>query len=108
MSLLYAWWPTLKHFISTSQTSTLPPLHCNDELVTDDTEKANLLNDYFRDQTLLDDSNVEVPFIQDYPVTSYLNDINLNSDEIRQVLKSLPIGKASGPDGKFSIASYYK
>ena len=93
------WWPTLKHFISTSQTSTLPPLQCNDELVTDDTEKANLLNDYFRDQTLLDDSNVEVPFIQDYPVTSYLNDINLNSDEIRQVLKSLPIGKASGPDG---------
>ena len=92
------WWPTLKHFISPGQKSTLPPLQSNDELIIDDFEKANLLNDYFRDQTILDEANVEVPDIQDYPLTSYLNDVNLNTDEVKLALKSLPIGKASGPD----------
>ena len=92
------WWPTLKHFISSGQKTTLPPLQCNDELIIDDFKKTNLLNDYFRDQTLLNDANVEVPNIQDYPVTSYLNDLNLITDEVTLALKSLPIGKASGPD----------
>ena len=40
--------------------------------------KSPLLNDYFRDQTLLNDRNVEVPVINDYPVTSYLNELYLN------------------------------
>ena len=39
-----------------------------------------------------------MPDIQNYPVTSYLNDLNLNIDEVTLALKSLPIGKASGPD----------
>ena len=92
------WWPTLKYFISSGQKSTIPPLQSNDDLIIDDTEKANLLNDYFRDQTLLNDIKVEVPVINDYPVTSYLDELNLNNDEVRLVLKSLPAGKASGPD----------
>ena len=61
-------------------------------------EKANLLNNYFRDQTLLDGKNAEVPAINDYPLTSYLGELNLNTDAVRLVLKSLPIGKACGPD----------
>ena len=52
------WWPTLKHFISLGQKSTLPPLQSNDELIIDDFEKANLLNDYFRDQAILDEASV--------------------------------------------------
>ena len=92
------WWPTLKYFTSSGQKSTIPPLQSNGDLIIDDTEKANLLNDYFRDQTLLNDINVEVPVINDYPVTSYLDELNLNNDEVRLVLKSLPVGKASGPD----------
>ena len=92
------WWPTLKYFISSGQKLTIPPLQSNGDLIIDDTEKANLLNDYFRNQTLLNDRNVEVPVINDYPVTSYLDELYLNNDEERLVLKSLPIGKASGPD----------
>ena len=92
------WWPTLKHFIFPGQKSTLPPLQSNDELIIDDFERANLLNDYFRDQTILDEAIDEVPDIQDYPLTSYLNDLNLNTDEVKLALKSLPIGKASVPD----------
>ena len=92
------WWPTPKYFISSGQKSTIPPLQSNGDLIIDDTEKANLLNDYFRDQTLLNDRNVEASVINDYPVTSYLDELNLNNDEVRLVLKSLPVGKASGPD----------
>ena len=69
------WWPTLKYFISSGQKSTVPPLQSNGDSIIDDTGKANLLNDYFRDQALLNDRHVEVPFINDYPATSYLDEL---------------------------------
>ena len=87
--------PTLKPFISSSQTFTLPLLQSNGDLITDDTEKANLLNDYFRDQTLLDDATVVVLDIEYFFVTSHLDDITISSDEIRLTLKVVPISKAS-------------
>ena len=37
-----------------------PPLQVNGTVLTDDEDKANLLNDYFRDQTIINDDNVEV------------------------------------------------
>ena len=92
------WWPTLKYFISSGQKSTIPPLQSNVDLLINDTEKANLLNDNFKDQTLLNDRNVEVSVINDYPIISYLDELNLNNDDAILVLKSLPLGNASGPD----------
>ncbi|MCU7958379.1 MAG: reverse transcriptase family protein, partial [gamma proteobacterium symbiont of Bathyaustriella thionipta] len=92
------WWSTLKYFISSGQKSNIPPLQSNGELVVDDTEKANLLNDFFRDQTLLDDQNIDVPRINNYNVISSLDELIINPEEVRLVLKALPIGKASGPD----------
>ena len=67
--------------------------------MTDDGDKANVLNDYFRNQTVINDVNVEVPVIADYNLVSHLHDIILTPDEIENVLKSLPLGKAAGPDG---------
>ncbi|MEW8542945.1 MAG: endonuclease/exonuclease/phosphatase family protein, partial [Candidatus Thiodiazotropha sp.] len=93
------WWSTLKKFINPSTTSTIPPLQVNDNVLTEDEDKANLLNDYFRDQTIINDDNIEVPIINDYNLISRLNRIILTPDEVKIVLKSLPLGKASGPDG---------
>ena len=42
--------------------------------------------------------NVDVPIINNYNVTSYLDELNFHMEEIRIVLKALPIGNASGPD----------
>ena len=67
--------------------------------MTDDGDKANVLNDYFRKQTVINDGNVEVPVITGYNLVSHLHDIILTPDEIENVLKSLPLGKAAGPDG---------
>ena len=41
---------------------------------------------------------MEVPVITDYNLVSRLNDITLTHDEVKVVLKSLPLGKTAGPN----------
>ena len=50
----YDWWPILKSFISPSSNSSIPTLENDGLIFTDETEKANVLNDFFRDHTILD------------------------------------------------------
>ena len=92
------WWSTLKYFISPERKSTIPPLNSNNNVITDATEKANLFNDFFTAQTVINDQNVEVPDVVNHTFISELDIVILTADEVRSVLKSLPIGKASGPD----------
>ena len=63
----------------------------------DDTDKANLLNDFFRDQTVLDDSNARAPNIDCYTNNIFSN-LVIAPLEIESVLKNLPLGKAVGSD----------
>ena len=81
------------------KTSTLPPLHNSDDVYafTDD-EKTNILNDYFCSISSLDDSNIELP---DFNIRteSSLSNIIINTSEVIDVLSSLKLNKASGPDG---------
>ena len=44
------WWKTLKYFISPNKTSGIPSIQYNNSIITDEIEKANLLNNYFREQ----------------------------------------------------------
>ena len=92
------WWSTLKYFISPESKSTIPPLNSNNNVITDATEKANLFNNFFTAQTVINDQNVEVPDVVNHTFISELDIVILTADEVRSVLKSLPIGKASGPD----------
>ncbi len=62
-------------------------------------EKANTLNNSFRDQTVLPDPPTNIPTITPYPVTSNLETISLSETDIQSILTNLPVGKASGPDG---------
>ena len=93
------WWSLLKSFISPNNQSSCPPLEKGGLVYSDEKEKANVLNDFFRDQTLLDDQNAEIPEVVPYPVLHNLDFISLTPDEVNSILKSLPIGKATGPDG---------
>ena len=91
------WWSTLKAFISPSTKSSVPTLEKDGPVYSDDTDKANLLNDFFREQTVLDDSNARVPNIDCYTNNIFSN-LVIAPLEIESVLKNLPLGKAVGSD----------
>ena len=101
------WWKILKSFInqsspsSSSSSSSIPPLiyETRDIMVVDEHDKANVLNSYFTKQSTVDDSA--------YSLTDDINQINDNSlesititpAEVLDVLRTLHLSKASGPDG---------
>ena len=64
----------------------------------DEVEKANIFDDYFRDQTLLDEDNVTVPAIDNYIMNEPLSSLVFTTDEDKAILRTLPVGKAVGPD----------
>ncbi|MCG8046167.1 MAG: reverse transcriptase domain-containing protein [Candidatus Thiodiazotropha endolucinida] len=91
------WWKTLKGFIKPDQTNTLPPLSKDGTIYSNDSDKASILNDFFRDQTLLDESRATLP--QTKPLPTYkIESIITTPEEVESTLKSLPLGKATGPD----------
>ena len=90
-------WTTLKHFIQPDQSDVIPPLNKNGQIYTEEKEKTNILNNFFTEQTLLDESQATLP--QAVKNTTYhLDSIIVTPEEVRDTLKSLPIGKAAGPD----------
>ena len=90
-------WKTLKHFIKPGQTVAITPLNKNGQIYTEEKGKANILNNVFTEQTLLDESQATLP--QTVKNTTYkLDSIIVTPKEVRDTLKSLHIGKAAGPD----------
>ena len=90
------WWKILKSFIITSKNSSIPPMKNNNEIYTDDKDKANILYDYFKSQSCLYDNSKEPPQV-DKTSTNDLSSIVTNAEEVKSILKTLKIGKASIP-----------
>ena len=79
--------------------SNIPPLDSDGHVVTDEYEKSNIFNIYYQSQTILDDSNANLP---DLPPTAYCTQLDwivLTPLEVESILKTLTLGKASGPNG---------
>ena len=91
------WWKTLKQFIKPDQTNIIPPLNKDGLIYSDEIDKANILNNYFTEQTLLDDSQASLPQTMTTP-TYNLDSLSITPEEVEQTLKSLPLGKAAGHD----------
>ena len=75
----------------------IPPLRCNNQIFESDTDKANILNDYFASQ-----SKVRYPD-KPLPNSQRRIDINLSSiviteQDVKDSLSTLKINKSSGPD----------
>ena len=55
------YWKAQKSFIKPTQTSVIPSLYQNEVYIPDNTEKSYVLNNYYTQQTLLDDSSSTLP-----------------------------------------------
>ena len=93
------WWSTLKTFITPNYKTAIPPLEFNNDIHMDENDKANVLNSFFQSHTNLNEQNAVIPDLPAATVITPLNSITLSPLEVESVLKSLPIAKASGPDG---------
>ena len=93
------WWSTLKSFISPNYKTAIPPLEVNDDIYTEETDKANILNNFFQSHTILNEQNAIIPNLPPATVNAPLNNIVLSLLEVESVLKTLPVAKASGPNG---------
>ena len=95
------WWKTLKSMMTSHNKTSIPPLFdiSNDLLIMDENEKANVLNNYFANQSLVDDSLPTLPDEGFYFTHDTLDAIHVMPSEDFDVLKTLKAGKASCPDG---------
>ena len=68
-------------------------------MIIEEDDKANLLNSYFANQSRIDDSLSFIPYENQEIVNNSLDSINDMPSDVLDVLKTLKLGKASGPDG---------
>ena len=92
------WWTVLKTFISPKSKTSIPPLENDGSISSDENEKANISNNFFQSHSSLNNQYPILPQILPTAVANELNNIELSQTEVETILKSLPIGKASGPN----------
>ena len=75
----------------------IPPLFENNNFITDCKEKATKFNDYFAKQC--------TPFLTDsvlppqvYHTNTKFSYFNISNDDVKDILKTLKLNKATGPD----------
>ena len=110
------WWKLLKDCVNISDSSTsIPPLHHNNIIISDEMEKTNIFNEFFTNVTKLNvlnthDLNIETII----PIGETLNDIKVTEEDVLDQLKILDINKAFGLDKisprflKFGKLNLYK
>ena len=91
------YWKTLRSFIKPTQNTSISPLFHDDICYSENSDKANILNDFFIAQTILDDQNTTIPDRVTQNIT-FLDGISITPDEVKSVLQTLKLGKSSGPD----------
>ena len=62
-------------------------------------DKANLLNDHFQSQTILNEQNTILPPLPPPAFHTQLNSLILTPLEFESTLQTLKVGKASDPNG---------
>ena len=91
------WWKTLKQFIKPGQSSSVPPLYKDNINYTEEGDKATLMNNFFVAQSELDETQATLPPDITLPEHS-LNFLSSSPFKVETMLKSLQLGKATGPD----------
>ena len=91
------WWNLIKSLLGNRNKKPIPPLKINNEFITDDTEKAELFNAYFCEQSNLNDCHKNLPDFDD-TLGIGLDNIIITELEVEDILNALNTSKAIGPD----------
>ena len=83
----------LKVLLVQTQPQSLPFIY------TDETDKANILTDFFQSQTVLNEENAVLPDLPPPASIVPLESIVFTADEVESILQLLPTGKSSAPGG---------
>ena len=97
------WWNLVKQVSNISQKSHGIKILVsdNDEIITDDHNKANALNNFFASQTYIDELHATLPELPNHenaPDIPTLDSIVLTERNVEDILKTLDTSKAMGPD----------
>lgn len=91
-------WKTSKQMLNLKSSSTkIPTLFLNGVSSENETDKANMLNDYFSSQTVINNQNKQIPFL-DLVIESTLDSIIISVQDVKDVLQNLDPYKAHGPN----------
>ena len=93
------WWRLCKSIsFGKNNIDSIPPLLYDDEIISNDYTKVNILNEYFTSISNIADADEKVN-IHNHPTSHNLENINITSKDVHDIIKSLKVNKASGMDG---------
>ena len=92
-----SWWKTLKFVIKPDQASSIPALNREGVIYCNDNDKANILNQYFIEQTIIEEENATLHTTLPLPARKF-DSITVTLDDVESTLKTLQLGKAARPD----------
>ena len=89
----------LKNMMGHTRNYNIPPVYSRDgTLMTNDDDKATILNEHFAAQSRLDIDNSRAIPIRDRPAIPVLDNITAHPGEVLSLLNALDLNKACGPD----------
>lgn len=92
------WWRLCKESLGSVSVGADSPIMDNGKIITDNKHKAELFNQFFVDQSTLDDSNAHLP--PDLPQSVYnIDQLVVQPENVYMILSKLDPSKATGPDG---------
>ncbi len=93
------WWRIVKSFMKRNHCSSIPALDYDNIVITDNIKKAEAFNDFFVKQTLLDESNADLPYGPENENIPMLTGIHIAESDVEEILSELNCNKATGFDG---------
>ena len=93
------WWTLLKQvYNGNDKSESIPPLQTDNNIITDDEEKAEIFNQFFKKASEIDESNATIPDTILINTNPTLSSINVTYNDVKDQIETLKTNKAYGHD----------